>query len=181
MCEFKLKLSGLEFKVELFVANLFFLFARGSSQIETFFVFLQVSKYDSSLWTLPVGSLSLFPFVVLVNVHRSIIKVLNLFIVGCFVSDVNLKWTPLTLHPTLKNDLLLACVLVIVGHQLAMQSDVVLWDFYLFWELSLLCSFFQTKVSKLKKNCLVQNKNQKIIKGNMHCNLIPYLFVLFSV
>ena len=32
-----MKLSGLEFKVELFVANLFFLFARGSSRIETFF------------------------------------------------------------------------------------------------------------------------------------------------
>lgn len=41
---------------------------------------------------------------------------LNLFIVGCFVSDVNLKKNTTDLQQTLKNDLLLACVLVIVGH-----------------------------------------------------------------
>lgn len=57
-----------------------------------------------------------FSFVILMNVHRSIIKVLNLFIVGCFVSDVNLKKNTTDLQQTLKNDLLLACVLVIVGH-----------------------------------------------------------------
>lgn len=55
------------------------------------------------------------------NVHRSIVKGLNLFIAGCFVSDVNLEMIITDLHPTLKNDMLLACVLVIVGNQLTMQ------------------------------------------------------------
>lgn len=65
----------------------------------------------------PTGRQSVsFSFVILMNVHRSIIKVLNLFIVGCFVSDVNLKKNTTDLQQTLKNDLLLACVLVIVGH-----------------------------------------------------------------
>ena len=74
----------------------------------------------------PTGRQSVsFSFVIVMNVHRSIIKGLNLFIVGCFVSDVNLKMNMTDLHPTLKNDLFLACVLVIVGHQLTMQSDVV--------------------------------------------------------
>ena len=73
----------------------------------------------------PTGRQSVsFSFVILMNVHRSIIKGLNLFIVGCFVSDVNLKMTTTDLHPTLKNDLFLACVLVIVGHQLTMHNDV---------------------------------------------------------
>ena len=63
------------------------------------------------------------------NVHRSIIKGLNLYIAGCFVSDVNLKTNITDLHPTLKNDVLLASVLVIVGNQLTMQSDVVKQDF----------------------------------------------------
>lgn len=65
----------------------------------------------------PTGRQSVsFSFVILMNVHRSIIKVLNLFIVGCFVSDVNLKKNTTDLQQTLNNDLLLACVLVIVGH-----------------------------------------------------------------
>lgn len=65
----------------------------------------------------PTGRQSVsFSFVILMNVHRSIIKVLNLFIVGCFVSDVNLKKNTTDLQQTLKNDLILACVLVIVGH-----------------------------------------------------------------
>ena len=63
------------------------------------------------------------------NVHRSIIKGLNLYIAGCFVSDVNLEMNITDLHPTLKNDVLLASVLVIVGNQLTMQSDVVKQDF----------------------------------------------------
>lgn len=46
-----------------------------------------------------------------------------------FVSDVNLKMNTTDLHPTLKNDVLLASVLVIVGNRLTMQSEVVKQDF----------------------------------------------------
>ena len=68
-----------------------YVFVGGRSVIKTWFCALAGFKVRFFSVN-PTGRQSVsFSFVVLMNVHRSIIKGLNLFIVGCYISMFTLK------------------------------------------------------------------------------------------